>query len=154
MCPILSERKGGGSAKDGVPDLNGRQAMCRIVAIVLICFALPSCDRSALLGTPGSGVAKTKTLEFGPIDQVELSGAATLEVVIGQPQSIVVTCDDNILPLIEIRETEGRLVVRPMEKIHDYDLVIKATVADFRRVKISGLEQFTLFCSDCRYESA
>lgn len=118
--------------------------MCRIVAIVLVGFTLPSCDRAGLLGTPGSGVAKTETREFSPLDQVELSGAGTLEVTIGQPQSIVVTCDDNILPLIEMRETDGRLIVRPTEKIRDYDLIIKATVADIRRVEFEGAAKATV----------
>lgn len=118
--------------------------MYRTVAIVFATFALASCDRSAVLGTRGSGVAKTETREFGPIDQFKLMGAGTLEIVIGQPQSIVVTCDDNILPLIETRETDGRLVVSPLEKIRSYDLVIKATVADIKRLELDGAAKSTV----------
>lgn len=118
--------------------------MSRIVAIVLVGFALSSCDRSTPLGTPGSGVAKTETRTFGPLNQIELDGAGTLDVTISQPQSIVLTCDDNILPLIETRETDGRLVVRPTETIRDYHLAIKATVADIRYLELNGAAEATV----------
>jgi hypothetical protein len=122
----------------------GRRVMYRIVVIALAGFALASCDRSGFRGTPGSGVAKTETREFGPINQIKLMGAGTLEVVVGQPQSIVVTCDDNILPLIEMRETDGRLVVSPLEKIRSYELVIRATVADIKRLELDGAAKSTI----------
>lgn len=89
-------------------------------------------------GIPGSGVPKTETRQLATFDKVEFSGAGSIEITIGKPQSFEITCDDNLLSLIETKVTDGKLTVRPLEEIRDCHLKIKATVSDISSLAVDG----------------
>lgn len=89
-------------------------------------------------GIPGSGVAKTETRQLEPFDAVEFHGAGSIEITIGTPQSFEITCDDNLLALIETTVTDGKLVVKPMKEMRDFDLEIRVTVADLSSLAVDG----------------
>lgn len=108
--------------------------------LVLTGWTSTACNRT---GVAGSGTVKSESRPVAAFDEIDFGAAGALEVTIGQPQSLTVTCDDNILPLIETKVVDHRLTVRPVEQIHDFDLVIKATVADLKRLDLDGAASVT-----------
>jgi len=112
--------------------------MRRIVILTFIGLMPLACRRPVSSGVHGSGVPKTETRQIATFDEIDFRGAGSLEIAIGQPQSLIITCDDNILPLIETKVTGHQLVVRPVQQIRDVKLVIKATVADLKNLQIGG----------------
>ena len=59
----------------------------------------------------GSGVELVETRELDSFHQIHLSCAADVDVSIGEVQSITVTGDDNIVPLITTELSEGRMTI-------------------------------------------
>ncbi len=109
--------------------------------LVLAGSTSTACHRA---GIAGSGRAKGESRPVAAFDEIDFGAAGTLEVRIGQPQSLTLTCDDNILPLIETKVVDHRLCVRPVEPIRNFDLVIKATVADLKRLDLDGAVSVTV----------
>jgi hypothetical protein len=54
----------------------------------------------------GSGVAATETRPLGDVTEVSLSGTGTVIIVPGEVNRVIVSADDNVLPLLETK-TEG-----------------------------------------------
>ncbi|MFQ5411093.1 MAG: head GIN domain-containing protein [Phycisphaerae bacterium] len=89
-------------------------------------------------GVAGSGVERSETRRLEPFDTVQLECAGIIDIVIGRPQAMKITCDDNLLPLIETRVREGRLFIRPSRIIRDYRLTIEITAEDIKRLELHG----------------
>jgi hypothetical protein len=60
----------------------------------------------------GTGKAATEDRPVGSVTEVNLSGVGTLTVVQGEVPALVVTADDNILPLIETETSGRKLTIR------------------------------------------
>jgi hypothetical protein len=54
----------------------------------------------------GSGVSATETRDVGEVTEVALTGGGTLIIVPGDTNRVIVTADDNVLPLV-VTKTEG-----------------------------------------------
>src|SRR4051794_26691761 len=91
-----------------------RSPMLRTFAMIVIsalgCVVVSGCVADMMDRVMGSGNLKTEPREIGQFNQVRSEGAADVAVTIGQPQSITVTADDNILPLIETK-VDGQTLV-------------------------------------------
>ena len=59
----------------------------------------------------GSGVAKTETREVAQFSEIEVGSAIQLDVTVGEPTSLVVTADDNVLPLVRTEVAGDRLKI-------------------------------------------
>src|SRR5438874_537424 len=57
----------------------------------------------------GSGTRASETRQVDPFSAVDSVGAEDVTITIGAQQSITVEADDNILPLIETKVSNGRL---------------------------------------------
>jgi hypothetical protein len=103
---------------------------------------LTGCSRG---GVPGSGVAKIETRDLPSFTAVEFNGGGKLEITIGHPQSIEITADDNLLPIISMRVTDGRLVIEPREPIRPKIVpAVKITVADLSALTMNGAARCVL----------
>ena len=60
----------------------------------------------------GSGVTKVETREVAAFHEVDVSSAFEATVAIGTKQSVALSVDDNLLPLVETEVKDGRLSVR------------------------------------------
>lgn len=90
-------------------------------------------------GVRGSGAAKTETRDVGTFDEVRFAGAGRLEITVGKPSPLVVTGDDNLLPLISTKVSDSRLTIDFDESIHPKtDLVFKVGTADIKSLDCSG----------------
>jgi hypothetical protein len=59
----------------------------------------------------GSGVAKTETRDVAPFSEIEVGSAIQLDVAVGEPTTLVVTADDNVLPLVRTEVAGDRLKI-------------------------------------------
>ena len=92
----------------------------QLVMFAIAGAALVGCDE----GVRGSGVAKTQLWPMDSWDKLSLSGWGDAQITIGEPAMFKITADDNLLPLIESKVVDGRLIVRPTVSISP---VIKPT---------------------------
>jgi len=83
------------------------------LALLASAFAVGGVVGCGLIGQPveGSGKAATETREVGEVTDVTLSGIGDLVVVPGEKTKLVVTADDNILPLLESTAKDGKLTL-------------------------------------------
>jgi hypothetical protein len=87
----------------------------------------------------GSGKEARETREIGNFTELDLRGVGSVEVAIGNPRPLVISGDDNILPMIETKVTDGRLTIRSTRPVRPVQpLIIKATASDLATVMLSG----------------
>ncbi|MGH8487878.1 MAG: head GIN domain-containing protein [Gammaproteobacteria bacterium] len=87
----------------------------------------------------GSGNEGRETREVDNFTELELLGVGRIEATIGELQPLEVSGDDNILPLIETKVTDGRLVIRATRSIRPVQpLIIKATASNLTAIMLGG----------------
>src|SRR5215207_1069181 len=87
----------------------------------------------------GSGVMKTEPRELEKFDQLAIMGGMDATVTIGEQQSVAIEGDDNVLPVIETRVENGKLIVEPTEGYTSKTRVkLTITVPQFKGVAING----------------
>lgn len=92
-------------------------------------------------GTGGSGTLKTETRSVSGFTKVTFSGVGTLNITQTGTESLKVSADDNLLPLLTSTVSDGTLVlgvkpgngVRPVQPI-TYTLTVK----DLKGIDLSG----------------
>lgn len=108
------------------------------LTVATLCLMACSCVFT-LSGVFGSGVVETEMRDVGNFTAIELIGSGRVEVTIGELQPIMVTTDDNLLPLIATTVTNGRLVVRRTRPIgFNSGLTVQATVPDLTFFSVDG----------------
>jgi hypothetical protein len=87
----------------------------------------------------GSGVAKTEQRDVGKFDELSIQGGMDAVVTIGDQQSLTIEADDNILPIIETKVEDGKLIVQPAESYSSKTHVkLTITVPRLKGVAING----------------
>jgi hypothetical protein len=114
-----------------------------IVRMATKAFALFVCMLAfgCMLGDSviGSGKKASETRKVDNFTQLELLGVGRIEVTIGTRQPLELSGDDNILPLIETKVTDGKLVIDTMRSIRPVQpLIIKATASDLTVITLGG----------------
>ena len=87
----------------------------------------------------GSGDLVTQERALPPFDRIKSSGACDIEVVIGSPQVVKLTFDDNLIDLIETDVDDGTLEIwsdKPYSSRHNCRVEI--TVDSLSAVSSSG----------------
>jgi hypothetical protein len=120
-----------------------------IVRMVTKVFALFVCMSafSCMMGDSviGSGKKASETRAVGNFTQLELLGVGRVEVTMGNLRPLELSGDDNILPLIETKVTNGKLVIRTMRSIRPVQsLIIKATVSDLTAIMLGGAGELAI----------
>jgi hypothetical protein len=115
-----------------------RRAMVIATAVMLAALVLAGCGVGLVVG---SGKTVTEEREISGVEGVALSFVGDLQITQGDEEKLVITADDNVLPLITTevnngiltiggRSTVGMQVMSPLR----YDL----TVRDLNSVRLSG----------------
>jgi len=113
--------------------MNRAIVLCALPALLLGC------------GVRGSGVAKTETRDVKPFTEVEIDGIGELILAAGPAPSLVVSGDDNLLPLLETEVKGERLVVKGKKSMSTkLKLEIKATTPAVKLVSASGVSVVSL----------
>jgi hypothetical protein len=63
-------------------------------------------------GVQGSGISLSETREIAPFQSIETNSIIDISVTFGETQSVTVTCDDNLLSMIETKVSENQLAIR------------------------------------------
>ncbi len=98
----------------------------KITAFVLFSFVALLCARSAEAGNwfsrtfgskkvRGSGVMETEIRTLKPFNRIEVDGAFDLSVSVGPAQEVLITFDDNLLPLISTEVVGKTLEISALE---------------------------------------
>lgn len=78
----------------------------------LACLALAGCGINIDWDGPavaGSGISTTESRSMPAFDRIDLSGEYDVVVEVGQPRSLTITGDDNLLPLVRTEVRGGTL---------------------------------------------
>jgi hypothetical protein len=87
-----------------------RELLCLAGCVMSMLFGGAGCgaDIATLMG---SGTRASEMRQLDPFTRIEIRGAADTDVSVGQPQSVQIEADDNILPIIESYVSNGTLVI-------------------------------------------
>lgn len=115
----------------GVAWRRSLSALGLVVALGLA-TALSSCTVVGIGGTTGSGTIKTETRNVSGFTKIQFSGVGVLNITQAATESLKVSADDNILPLLTSTVNNGTLtlgiksgyVVTPSKSI-TYTLTVK-----------------------------
>jgi hypothetical protein len=105
--------------------------MPRLSVLLLLC-TLPLTALAAPV--VGSGVAKTETRPVSGFHQVALGISARLEIRQGTSEGLTITGDDNVLPLVQTKVTNGVLEINWKERNVDARFDKLEIVLDARSV--------------------
>jgi hypothetical protein len=109
-------------------------ALTLVVAISLGCVRWDNKNQ-----VQGSGVAKTEPRDVEKFDELSLMGGMDAVVTIGDRQSVSIEADDNVLPIIETKVEDGKLIVQPTESYNPKTPVkLTITVTQIRGVSVNG----------------
>lgn len=110
------------------------------LALLGVASLLSSCV-STFGGTVGSGTAKTETRKVSGFTGVTLSGVGTLNITETGTESLTISADDNLLPLLTSTVANNTLTlgVTPGNSIHPTKpIVYTLTVKNLNNVTLSG----------------
>ena len=111
--------------------------------LVVLCLASLACATSTKETTSmvGSGKVVSEDRNVTGFTGISLRGSAEVEVSIGTSESVTVSADDNILPLIETRIEAGNLVIqtKPNTNITTSNPIrVVVVMKTLERVSLSG----------------
>lgn len=116
-------------------------AMSSLVLLLAVSVSLGALqrDKQKRNQLQGSGVKKTEAREVEKFDELSIEGGMDATVTIGEQQSVTIEGDDNVLPVIETRVEDGKLIVEPTERYNSKTPVkLTITVPQFKAVAING----------------
>ena len=94
----------------------------------------------------GSGKLQKQTREVGSFHGVALNVPGTVELRIGNTDSVTIEADDNILPLIETAVENGTLRIRPAKRNANFrqsSLTIVIQARQVERISVGGSGNIT-----------
>ena len=114
--------------------------MNRILTIVIFTLILGSCKTIT-----GSGHIKTEERSTGSFDGIESTGSIDIEVKNGPGQMVEIEGDDNILPYVVAKVSNGLLKIGYKSHLSFVDSHVKAyvTTPTLKRIHVSGSADIT-----------
>ncbi|WP_269533000.1 head GIN domain-containing protein [Chitinimonas sp. BJYL2] len=93
----------------------------------------------SLGGVKGNGKAATENRTMAAVKEVESTGSVDVDIRIGDTPGLVVSGDENLLPLIETEVSGDRLTIRTRKSFStDQPLKVVVTTPSLSRVKHTG----------------
>lgn len=120
----------------------GLRGLLLLVLLLVSAGCTPTINfGSGLDGIAGSGNVETESYDVANIRSVTLSGVGNLLIEQTGEESLTVTADDNILPLIIVDQNDGALTIgfeqgRSVTNVSE--LTYRLTVEDLEAVTLSG----------------
>ena len=107
----------------------------------LIVFA--GCDFK-WVGIPGSGQIQSEDREVGEYSKLDVSGIGTINVAFGDTPSLKVSCDNNLLELVETKVVDGQLRISCKGHISPTELRFDIVTKSLSSVEIGGAATLNL----------
>jgi hypothetical protein len=112
---------------------------------IVAALALPSpADAWGWSGTRGDGKKVTEPRPLPPFTAVRIEGSLDATVKVGGVQSVAVTIDQNLQPLVTTEVRDGILVVKTRDAHWDGKGVVEITLAELRAFTIEGSADVTV----------
>jgi hypothetical protein len=105
-------------------------------AAVALIFSLTACDCDLHRAVKGSGIVKTSTRQSAAFSRVDLKGSMDVTIVVGQPRSITIRGDDNLIDEVRTKVDGETLAI---SNRHSYKSKIGLLVA-IHVPTLSGVE--------------
>lgn len=81
------------------------------LALSAVAISLAACSVAQAKGITGSGQPRTEARTTPPFTEIEVRGAIAADVTVGSAQTIAVSGDDNVVPIIRTTVKKGRLII-------------------------------------------
>lgn len=121
------------------------RAFALVAASAVAATLLAACgDFSITIGdgeskVKGSGVKATETRAVAAFTAIDATGVGKLKLRVGEEDSLKITADDNILPIIKTEVKDGVLVLSTKGAMNSKtDIVFEATAKTIKRLENSG----------------
>jgi hypothetical protein len=115
----------------------GRQLLLPALA----CLLIAGCN----IGERGNGVKATEVREVGDFEKVAAKGVANVVITVGQPKSVTVTVDENLMELVETEVKDHQLVISTSRSISTgIGLNVEITVPTLTEAGVSGVGDITV----------
>lgn len=110
-------------------------ATAALLAAILI--LLPGCIIN--LGVEGSGNRTSEERDLEPFSEIYLAGSEEILVTVGEPQSVTVEADDNLIELVETLVKGDTLVIRTEKNYRSSKGIrVTITVPELDEVGVAG----------------
>lgn len=117
-----------------------------LVALIMLSLVTFACSAVTFNINPsqsvrGSGNVVSETRAVSGFSAISLQGSGDVDVVFGDSESAVVEADDNIVPLIETRVQNGRLVISTRNNTNyrtNKPVRIHVTIKTLDEIRLSG----------------
>lgn len=122
---------------------SGRRVAVASVLVAVAALSAGCGDISITIGdgpsVKGSGVSASESRSVAHFEAIEATGSGKLKLRIGDTDSLKVTADDNILPLIKTEVRDGVLILATEGNLSPKSSVVfEVTAKSVRRVENSG----------------
>jgi hypothetical protein len=122
--------------------------MRKLPILLLVACALCGCSyvsRFSVKSITGSGKTITDKRYVSDFNALEVEGAYDVTVECGQPTSLEIQADDNIMPLIKTELRGSKLVISSQERFNvGHSPVIKITAPDVRDISLPGASNLSV----------
>lgn len=96
-------------------------------------------------GIAGSGQSKTELRNVPPFTALETDGDYRIEIICQDKQSVEISGDDNLLPLIKTEVKAGKLLIEEQEHLAPKEkLVVKIHIPTLKAISLNGAAQLNL----------
>jgi hypothetical protein len=118
-------------------------------SFLLLALMLVACDINlgGRQAVQGSGKRASETRAIGGFTAIEIDGSADVTVTFGESESVVVTTDDNLLPLIQTLLRGSQLVIRtqPDSQVSTHlGVQVRVTMKKLEAASIAGSGSITI----------
>jgi Putative auto-transporter adhesin, head GIN domain len=94
----------------------------------------------------GSGNRVSLNLSLGEFTRLRLATFAKVYIYVGQPQSVALEIDDNLMDLISTEVVAGTLLIDKLEEYSSLGgLVAKVSVPEFDYLSVAGMGNIEIF---------
>jgi hypothetical protein len=117
----------------------------RMIPFVILASVLTLACNVAGADVKGSGTSRTEARTVPAFKGLSVSLAVQLEVTVGEPQSVVLVADDNLLPLIRTRTSGDTLVIDSKKSFSSKKpLVVRISTPSLEALASSGVTNGTI----------
>ncbi len=120
--------------------LRHRAPNLRISGLAVCCLTATVLITGCNFGVPGNGVAKIEDRQVDDFDSVSLRGIGSVNITVGEPKSVTVTVDENLMQLLETVVEDGELIIKSRKAIAPrVDLVVNISTPELNAGRVSGV---------------
>ncbi|MGK9368990.1 head GIN domain-containing protein [Melioribacter sp. Ez-97] len=118
----------------------------KVTVFFLLAIIFAGCG---VWGVRGSGNLKTETREIRNFNKIEVGGAYDIKIKCGEKESIEITAEENLLPLIETKVKHNRLIIDTRRSISPRkEIKIVVTVPELNYIECSGANNMRVYNID------